>query len=288
MEMHTAETQPGHHRLTHRHLLNQRSTVLRRFVARHQHRDLIGPLGQRREPHLQANAGVVPQRNRQHAGGQATQLFVNLHLPGQRLELQGTASIRVKQQNGIAPTRLGIGAQQGAYTPPHIHGSGQRIGDGTRRAHGRAGTATHAQVRVNHNAAALALGVRHGIGITPLLAHGFAFELGIAADGHGGAHINTGRATNLFIAAMGAKTVLIFEKFRFFKHAHHATQLQHSRIEFAGVATRMNVALRQCVLDKSRLVAQIKHHVKGRGALARLTAKLDGTHRVARRHAIAV
>ena len=188
--MHTCIPQPRHHSLTHRHLLGQRSTVLRCFVARQKHGNLIGPLRQRRQPHLQTHTGVVPKRNGQNAGGQATQLFLNLHLPSQCLQLFGTTAIRMKQQNGVAATCLRERAQKRVHPLPHVHRCGQRIADGSRRADRCAGSATHTQMRVDHDAATLAFWVGNRVGITALLTHGFTLEPGITADSHRRTNVN--------------------------------------------------------------------------------------------------
>ena len=194
----------------------------------------------------------------------------------------------MKQQHRIAATGLGVGAQQGAHPAPHVHRRGQGIGDGSGGADRGARAAAHTQMRVHHDAAALALGVGHRVGITALLAHGFTLELGIAPDGQSRTHVNTGRAANLLVAAVGAQVVLVFEELGLFKHAHQAPQLQHGLVEPGRIAPRVQIALRRRMLGKGRGLTQIQHHVKRGRALTGFTAELDGPHCVASRDTGAV
>ncbi len=78
----------------------------------------------------------------------------------------------VEQQAGIAPARLGVGGEQGAHARSQV-GDG-RIGVAERagRAHGRAGAAAHAKVRLDDDVVAVGADRRRRADVDALIAAG--------------------------------------------------------------------------------------------------------------------
>ena len=141
--MHTAVTQPGDDGLRHLHLLSQACQVSRRFFLSHQHGHLACAQRDGAQPHIDAEAGGVPQGLRDHAGGHALNQAA-LSSAAQRVDRFLAAALAVKQQAGITPAGLGVGAEQSFQAHALFAGAGVGVGQCAGGADRGAGAATDA------------------------------------------------------------------------------------------------------------------------------------------------
>ena len=287
-QMRAAETQAGHQRLAHRHLLGQCRAVLGRLFVGHQHPDLAGALRQRHQPQVQADAGGVPHGHRQHPRRQAVHASVGAGGAAQRVDQALARAFAVDQQGRVLATGAPIAGQQRAHAPTLVLRAGRRETQCAAGAHGGAGTAAHAQVGVDDDAAALAARVGHGRRGAMRLGAGLALERGVAADGTRRAHVDAGRAADLLVAAVRAQRLLVAEEARLLELTHQVAQLQHGLHQAALVASDMEVALRRRVLGEGRGVAQVEHQVEVFAHRLRGAIEVDRAGGFAHAHAVAV
>ena len=254
LDLETLKAQPRQQSLGLGHLLLQDLQVLRRFLGSAHHPDRRGAVGQGREPHIQPRAGAVPEGMRYDARRQA---LGNAQLggPPQFVDHRQAALLAVQQQHGVGATGLGIGRQQG-FQPQALLG---RLGIGVAQSaagtHRGAGTATHAQVRVDLDLLALFF----------------------RADGLGGAHVHTGIAAYFFVAAVGTEFLLVGEKAGFLEFAHLLAQVQQGLGQ--GLTCGRKITLRQGMRAEQRLCAQVEHQIEGLRLFFGRPLKINGACR---------
>jgi hypothetical protein len=119
--------QARQHGLRHVHLFLQGLAVLGRFFVGEQHPHLAGALGDGGQPQVEADAGRVPHRHRQHACRQALQAAVAPAQAGaaaQFVEQPRASGFAVDQQRGVAAAGMAVGREHGAQPPALVHRAG--------------------------------------------------------------------------------------------------------------------------------------------------------------------
>ena len=284
--------QPGQDGLRHCHLRLQSAAVVGRLLVSQQHPDLAGALGDGRQPQLDAEAGGVPDGDRQHPRRHAVRRV------GAPAQPRGTAKLvdrglagglAVNQQRGVAAAGSAVGVEHGADALALVDRPGVGEGHRAARANGAAGATADAQVRLDEHAAALRRN-RHRTGPGPAsgLALQLALERGLAADRLRRTDIDAGGAADLLIATVGAELGLVAEKARLLELADQVAQGDHGLHQFGRVAARVKVALRRLMLGEGRLGAQIQHQVKALLHRLRRALEVDCASGVTDLDAIAV
>ena len=288
--------QPGEDGLGHCHLRRQRDAVVGRLLVSQQHPDLAGALGDGRQPQLDADAGGVPDGDRQHPRRHAVR---RVGAPAQprgaaKLVDRGLAGgLAVNQQRGVVAAGSAVGVEHGADALALVDRPGVGEGHRTARTDRAASAAADAQMRLDEDAATCGGSrCRHRHRDHPGPASGLALQLALerslAADRLRRADIDAGGAADLLIAAVGAELGLVAEKARLLELADQVAQGDHGLHQFGRVAARVKVALRRLMLGEGRLGAQIQHQVKALLHRLRRALEVDCASGVTDLDAIAV
>ena len=170
-------------------------------------------------------------------------------------------ALAVKQQHRVFATCFGVGAEQGFEFESCMASSRIGIGQCTCRAYRGASTAADAEVGIDHN----------------LLARL------VRADSLCRANIDASIAAHLLITTVGAKFLFVGEEAGLLKFPY---QLAH--LEQRGRRSFSEITLRQSVLAKRAVRAQVEHHIEFSHLFGSLAVKVDRPHRTARRHTVTV
>ena len=196
----------------------------------------------------------MPQRHRQHPGRHTTRavapVALKLRSAAQFPKQPRPALLAVQQHGCVFATATGIGGEQGLEPDALLAGTRVAKAQCAAGAHRAAGTAAHAQLRVDLDLLAAA----------------------IAADGQGRTDLNAGLAAHFFIPAVSAQAGLVTKKFGLFERTHQAAHLQQRHRAAAGPA---QIALRQCMLAEGWRGSQVQHQIKAVGLTAGCAVKIN-------------
>ncbi len=164
----------------------------------------------------------------------------------------------VKQHAGVAASRAIKRAEQRAYPRPEVGRRRIGVGERTGRAHGGAGAATHAQMRLDGDVIA------------------------VRANGERRAHVDALRAADLFRAAVRADRRLVREEFRLLEFADDQRELRGGLRLLERIGARREIALRRLMLREPARRRQIQHGIEAPGARRIPASEIDGADGAAR------
>jgi hypothetical protein len=216
----------------------------------------------------------VPHVERQHARRHAAHAGLGARRAAEVVDQVQAGALAVDQQRRIGTTGTPVGREQRAHALALLVEPRRGVADRAARAHGRAGAAADAQVRLDDDA-----------GQRP--AAGPAFHRRIAADRLRRTHVDADGAADLLVAAVGADLLLVAEELRLLELARALAQLQH-RVDQRRVVGRVEVALWGLVQGDDRRGVQVEHEVEVFADLLCSAGEVDRARRFADPHTFAV